>query len=167
MKLSKEDRAALHAGAHEFAWPSKRRPWVGTDYVVETSGPQEVKIRVMAIMAADEGWRVMARIVSDPVRLLAIGGGYTDNAARALRSGPEPEPEAVDLSTQVQITEDAERRRAAIHEPMIAELDEAAALLGRVARRPEARCCSRELWQAQGRLRAAINRAKATAQRAA
>lgn len=40
----------------------------------------------------------------DKVRLLGRTGGYTDKATKALSSGAEPEPEAVDADTQKRIS---------------------------------------------------------------
>jgi hypothetical protein len=49
----------------------------------------------------------------DPIRMLnRTGSGYTNNASRALRSGPYVEPEAVPADYQEQLTARAHRQQA-------------------------------------------------------
>lgn len=52
----------------------------------------------------------------DTVRLLGRSGSYTTDPARALRSGPVIEPEAVDRATQEHFTRAAHRAQAQARE---------------------------------------------------
>lgn len=138
-------------------WTGAQPPIVENDYVLEgeVRGLSTARVQVLAAKRTDQGWQVRAQLCDDPVRLLAKSNGYTNSAARALRDGGDCEPEAVSAEDQERMSAAAREAARDAADPLLTLLEQADALLCKAANHPDAKTCSRELWQARGRLGAA------------
>lgn len=173
MRLPSETLDALQRGPAEFDWPLPTAPRSGRIYRLQVGRELEYTFAVVRAEETEGGWRVCARLHSDPVHLLGKKSGYTHVYSHSLQvrdAEAEPEPEAIDPAELGRISGAVRAQRESELAEILGELGAVYAELERIHKKQAAKSIRSELFHARGRIAAAQNRLgsqKAASERAA